>query len=227
MSDEFEAESQSFGGRPKSFIWGTHAIQGKRVSVGHYEATCRYCNTFWHKGSPQVLEGHFANDCLKVPIEIKQFFLNRLAAKAEAFADNQRISYKKQKFNENFEQSQMKITDFHESSKLSQERYHEITRACVKAFVICGIPWHVIENPFFIELLKTLRPGYMPPSRDILSGELFAQETAIANKQIIKELKNSTDLTLCKQKIIFSNNFIIATNFLHFNSMRWMDQCSK
>jgi hypothetical protein len=203
MSDEYEAESpreKRFGGRPKSFIWETHAIQGKRVSVGHYEATCRYCNTFWHKGSSQALEGHFTNDCLKVPLEIKQIFLNRLAAKAEAFADNnQQISHKKQKYNENFEQSQMKITDFHESSKLSQERYHEITRACVKAFVICGIPWHVFENPFFIELLKTLRSGYTPPSRDSLSGELFAQETAVANQQIIKELKNSTNLTLCKQ----------------------------
>ncbi|GBB85292.1 hypothetical protein RclHR1_11850007 [Rhizophagus clarus] len=102
----------------------------------------------------------------------------------------------KQKFNENSKQSQTKITDFHESSKLSQERYHEITRACVKAFIICGIPWHVIENPFFIELLKTLHPGYMPPSRDNLSGELFAQEAVVVNQQIIKELKNSTSLTL-------------------------------
>ncbi|GBB86742.1 hypothetical protein RclHR1_13140002 [Rhizophagus clarus] len=98
-----------------------------------------------------------------------------LATKAEAFAgNNQQISHKKQKFNENSEQSQSKITDFHESSKLSQESYHEITRAYVKIFVICGIPWHVIENPFFIELLKILRLGYMPPSKDTLSDELFA-----------------------------------------------------
>ncbi len=64
------------GGRPKSLVWETHVIKGKKVSKGHYEATCSYCNTFWHKGSPQDLEGHFANDCLKVLIEVKQFFLN-------------------------------------------------------------------------------------------------------------------------------------------------------
>ena len=43
MLDEYEAEiSRSFGGEPKSFIWETHAVQGQRVSSGHYEATCPY-----------------------------------------------------------------------------------------------------------------------------------------------------------------------------------------
>jgi len=190
-------KAKNFGGRPKSLVWGTHAIQGEKVSEGHYEATCSYCNNFWHKGSPQDLEGHFANDCLKVPMEVKQFFLNRLAEKAEVITNNQQTSHKKWKIdNENAEQS--RITDFHESSKLSQERIHEINRACVKAFVICGIPWHVIENPFFIEFLKTLCPGYTPPSKETLSGQLLTQETAIVNNKIIKVLKNSTNLTLCK-----------------------------
>ncbi len=185
------------GGRPKSLVWETHVIKGKKVSKGHYEATCSYCNTFWHKGSPQDLEGHFANDCLKVPIEVKQFFLNRLAAKAEVLINSQQTSNKKRKFdNESADQS--RITDFHESSKLSQERIHEINQACVKAFTICGIPWHIIENPFFIEFLRTLRPGYIPPSKEILSGQFLAQETAVVNNKIIKELKNSTNLTLCK-----------------------------
>jgi hypothetical protein len=43
-----------------------------------------------------------------------------------------------------------KILDFHESSQLSEGRTHEIDRACVKAFVVCGIPWHIIENPFLL-----------------------------------------------------------------------------
>ena len=130
-------------------------------------------------------------------MEVKQFFLNRLAEKAEVITNNQQTSNKKRKIdNENAEQS--RITDFHESSKLSQERIHEINRACVKAFVICGIPWHVIENPFFIEYLKTLCPGYTPPSKETLSGQLLTQETAIVNNKIIKVLKNSTNLTLCK-----------------------------
>ena len=63
---------------------------------------------------------------------------------------------------------------------------------------IISIPWHVIENPFFIELLKTLRPGYTPPSKEVLSGKLLSQETAVINQRVIKELKNSENLTMCK-----------------------------
>ncbi len=54
------------GGRPKSLVWGTHAIRGEKVSEGHYEATCVYCKVFWNKGSPQDLEAHFANECPEV-----------------------------------------------------------------------------------------------------------------------------------------------------------------
>ena len=192
LSDNVQREKKnSSGGRPKSIVWGTYIKQGKKVSEGHYEGTCLYCNTFWHKGSPQVLEAHLANNCLKAPLEIKQLFLTRVA---ENFVSNPRN--KRQKLNNGTEQS--KITDFHESSKLSPERSHEIDRACVKSFVICGIPWHAIENPFFVEFLKTLRPGYIPPSKEKLSGELFDQEVAVVNGQIIRELKNATNLTLCK-----------------------------
>ena len=101
-------------------------------------------------------------------MNVKQFFLNQFAEKAKVFTNNQQSSNKKRKIdNENAEQS--RITDFYESSKLSQERIHEINRACVKAFVICDIPWYVIENPFFIEFLKTLRSRYTPPSKETLS----------------------------------------------------------
>ena len=126
-------------GRPKFLVWETHVIKGKKVSKGHYEVTCLYCNTFWHKGLLQDLKRHFANNCLKVLIEIKQFFLNWLAAKTEVLINSQQISNKKWKFdNESADQSW--ITDFHESSKFSQERIHEINQVCVKAFTIYGIP---------------------------------------------------------------------------------------
>jgi hypothetical protein len=34
------------GSRPKSLVWGTHAIQEAKVLNGHYEATCVYCDCF-------------------------------------------------------------------------------------------------------------------------------------------------------------------------------------
>ena len=93
-----------------------------------------------------------------------KFFLNHLAIRAEGDVTNlEQVTAKKRKLNDG--KTQTKISDFHESTKFSEERIHEIDRACVKAFVECGIAWRVIENPFFIEFLKTLCPGYTPPSK--------------------------------------------------------------
>ena len=88
--------------------------------------------------------------------------------------------------------------DFIESTRLTKERIDEINYTLVKAFVICRILWKTIESPFFIELLKTLRPGYNPPSKEILSGRLLAQELAVVNQQVLKKLENQENLTLCK-----------------------------
>ncbi len=47
-------------------------------------------------------------------------------------------------------------------------------------------------------MLKILWLAYKPPSKDVLSGHCLAQETAFVNQAIIKELKNSQNLTLGK-----------------------------
>src|SRR3954452_20868235 len=88
-------------GRPKSLVWGTHTVQGSKISEGHYEATCVYCGYFWKKGSLQDLEAHFANNCPEVPTETRQFFLNRLAVKAEGNITNlEQVAAKKRKLND-------------------------------------------------------------------------------------------------------------------------------
>ena len=44
--------------------------------------TYNFCKAFWYKGSPATLEDHLGNLCVKVPAEIRDFFLERLAIKA-------------------------------------------------------------------------------------------------------------------------------------------------
>ncbi|CAG8844043.1 28329_t:CDS:1, partial [Gigaspora margarita] len=140
--------------RPPSDIWDVHFKKGKEISKGHYEGSCNYCSFFQNKGSPQDFEDHLANNCPNVPSDIQQKYLNKIL----------------QRYGNPIKKTiQTKMIDFHESSKLTPERIIEINKACVKAFVICGIPWSVIKNPFFIDFLKTLRPGYIPPSHEVLA----------------------------------------------------------
>jgi len=46
---------------------------------------------------------------------------------------------------------------------------------------MCNIPFCVIENPYFVDLIKTLQPGYDLPSRQVLSGTLLQAEAARIN----------------------------------------------
>ncbi|CAG8553809.1 16705_t:CDS:2 [Rhizophagus irregularis] len=126
---------------------------------------------------PQDLEAHFSNECSEIPANTRQFFLNCLAAKAEGniTINLEQITAKKRKLNNNTG-IQTKISDFHESITFTELKIHEIDRACVKAFAVSSIAWHIIENPLFIKFLKTLRPGYTPPSKEyfplVMDGEL-------------------------------------------------------
>ncbi|PKK56735.1 hypothetical protein RhiirC2_643843, partial [Rhizophagus irregularis] len=51
-----------------------------------------------------------------------------------------------------------------------------IDKALIKAFVCCGLPWHLIDHPFMIELFKQLRPNYTPPDRKTLTNSLLIEE---------------------------------------------------
>ncbi|CAG8594516.1 23700_t:CDS:2, partial [Gigaspora margarita] len=198
--DLLDTPTRKTSGKPKSIIWESHIKREKQISKGHWSATCNYCNKFWYKGSPATLEDHLGNLCNNVPSDVPAKALEVDTSKS-----------KKRKLS-----NQAQLLDFIESTKLTPERIKDINRALVKAFVICKILFHIIENPFFIELLKTLRPGYEPPSKDILSGCYLAQETAFVNQAVIKKLNSSKNLTIASDG--WSNpsnesiwNFVIYT----------------
>ena len=74
----------------------------------------------------------------------------------------------------------------------------KIHRSITKAFVMCNIPFSIIENPWFIDLIKTLQPGYDPPSRQVLSGTLLESEISHVNIRIMNELNADNNFTIGK-----------------------------
>ena len=67
-----------------------------------------------------------------------------------------------------------------------------------KAFMICNILFRIIKNPWFINLIKNLQPGYDPPSRQVLSGTLLESETFHVNICIMNELSADNNFTIGK-----------------------------
>ena len=69
-------------------------------------------------------------------------------------------------------------------------------------FVCCNVSFSIIENPFFIEALKYLRPGYNPPSREYLPGQLLDNEVVSVNLKVDTTFKFYNNLTLGRCKFL-------------------------
>ncbi len=80
--------------------------------------------------------------------------------------------------------------------KVNKLKSNEIDNALIKAFICCNIVFTIVENPFFIELLKTLCLGYDSPSRWKLSTELLERELIKVNLKVEKILNSTFNLTL-------------------------------
>ena len=189
-------------GRPSSDVWDTHMKKGQQVSRGHYSATCSYCNFLWKHGKPQILREHLANYCKKCPQDVSLYYANIVGKKIGESTNVENISSdseselpnkKKQKLNE-----QTSISSFYKNNKLEKGYSDSIARSITKAFVMCNIPFCVIENPYFVDLIKTLQPGYDLPSRQVLSGTLLQAEAARVNVRITNELDNESNFTIGK-----------------------------
>ncbi|CAJ0844647.1 4844_t:CDS:2 [Entrophospora sp. SA101] len=182
---------------PKSDEIWNYYNKGQEKNDGHYSATCYYCSKTWARGKPAKLKAHLANKCLPCPPDISKFWKDTLATEV--------VNYSRSKKNPTtpLPGIQPYITDHFGSKKpLPLFVTERIDHALLKAWVIAGIPFEVIENPFVIDLFKELNPGYTPPSRTTLSGQLLDQEVARVNLNIEKELESSNNLTLSKFLII-------------------------
>ena len=80
---------------------------------------------------------------------------------------------------------------------------------------MANIPFNVIEKSWFIDLIRTLKPGYDVPSRQILGGSLLEAELSRVGMRINRELERETDFTIGKF-LSFFVLIIIHIIYFHF-----------
>src|ERR1043166_2247700 len=148
-------------GRPSLDVWDTHMKKGQQVSREHYSATCSYCNFSWKHEKSQILRKHLANYCKKCPQDVSLYYANIVGKKIGESTNVENISSdseselpnkKKQKLNK-----KLFIFSFYKNNKLEKGYSDSIARSITKAFIMCNIPFCIIENPYFIDLIKTDR----------------------------------------------------------------------
>ncbi|CAB4411425.1 unnamed protein product [Rhizophagus irregularis] len=96
----------------------------------------------------QKTRGHYVATCS---------YCNEIAENEEEDESESELTTKKQRLND----GQTSIQSFYKNKELEKGYCDEINRSVTKAFVMS---FSIIENPWFIDLIKTLQPGYDPPS---------------------------------------------------------------
>ncbi|GBC50202.2 ribonuclease H-like domain-containing protein [Rhizophagus irregularis DAOM 181602=DAOM 197198] len=110
-------------------------------------------------GRPQSeLEDHLANNCKEVPELVHLFYLGVVSAQDFGRKDTFSLP---------------------ENSKKRKTRA-SITYALVHVFICCGIPFSIIENPFFIEFLHKMRLGYESPTSELLTLDGWTNPNSVS-----------------------------------------------
>jgi hypothetical protein len=172
------------GGRPKSKVW-EYFEHNSTNHPGHFDAKCKFCNYYWKGGVVKKLEVHLARECDNVSAEIKNKYMH-IVAKRDGLSDDIM----------EIETSQITDNERNKDDALSLEQAAFIDRSVLKAFVMCGLPFRIIENPYFINILKNLKKNYNPPSRERLSTNLLSEECVRVELKINNLLENSKNLSL-------------------------------
>ncbi|CAJ0647184.1 3620_t:CDS:2 [Entrophospora sp. SA101] len=180
-------------GRPGSSVWN-HFTKGEGKSKGKHTATCLFCNKYYPRGTPNELESHLATTCIQVPSSLKEHYLRVISNKDCDSSDKKR----------KIESNQRKLTQYHDSSVLIPERKKKIDAALLRFFICCGVPFSIVESPFFIELTKQLHASYDPPTRKTLSKQMLNSELATIVVAVENELHKYLNHDKIRELMLFA-----------------------
>ena len=148
------------------------------MGSGHYSAKCHYCAALWSKEKPETLKSHLALHCNQVPLNIKAEYMEILAI------GNTSANRKQQ------------TSSSDSSAELDINQADKIDQALVCFFVCCGIPFSIVDHPYFVNFVKSLCFHYNPPKRTAFSTTILNKEISAVLTKIKQELKYEENLTL-------------------------------
>ncbi|CAJ0628513.1 399_t:CDS:2 [Entrophospora sp. SA101] len=181
------------GPLPGSSVWN-HFTKGEGKSKGKHTATCLFCNKYYPRGTPNELESHLVTTCIQVPSSLKEHYLRVISNKDCDSSDKKR----------KIESNQRKLTQYRDSSVLIPERKKKIDAALLRFFICCGVPFSIVESPFFIELTKQLHASYDPPTRKTLSKQMLNSELATIVVAVENELHKYLNHDKIRELMLFA-----------------------
>ena len=134
---------------------------------------------------------HLAKNCTAVALDIRNNY-------QEIIMQKQIIKKKSFEIEQVNKRQKLSVADYwsDENRVLSENLKNNINHSITMAFVIYGLPFSIIENSWFIDVLKLLWPNYNLLTREYLVSLLLNNEAVRVNYEIEIVLKNSKNPTL-------------------------------
>ncbi|CAG8809137.1 21886_t:CDS:1, partial [Racocetra persica] len=187
--DSHTSKSQKKRGRPRNTLWSNHFKEINSQGDGHRGWECLYCNEQSLRASDANMNTHLALNCKKVPLDIKQELLRKFPVPNQKRRTKTAIDI--------ITGVQPRIdSKFQIANKMDSGQEELCHKALTRFFVCCGIPFWIVEHPFFLDFCKNLCTSYKPPDRKTLSNDWLNFETARVIVAMEKELQNENNLTL-------------------------------
>ncbi len=131
------------------------------------------------------MQVHLVYKCKDIDTKVKNKYI-LIVTRSDGLNDNMEV--------EAFEAN---INDENDkNNELLAEQAALIDHSVLKAFVMYGIPFQVVKNPYFINLLKNFWSNYNSSSREHLSTNLLNEESIWVELKINNSLENTKNLTL-------------------------------
>ncbi|CAB4491363.1 unnamed protein product [Rhizophagus irregularis] len=179
-------------GRKRGPVW-IHFNDIGTKKEGHIGCKCMYCGWTQTRGEPAQMQAHLALSCSKVPSTIKIEYLLLIKQNAEEQVTNSTSTVSKKRC---VNLSQTRIDKFYESDQIDSTKQVLCDKAVAKFFVCCGVAFHLVSHPFFIDMVKSLCNGYEPPCSTTLSNTLMNNELTKITVDQQLTLDKESDLTL-------------------------------
>ena len=175
ISEDIEIinNNQRRGGKPKDRVWDYFKV----IDVpnnSHKGAQCVFCFLSWKRGKPTDMKAHLALKCPMVNHNVKLEYLRTISS-------------------EDLEQTIQNQSDDNDNNIADTAK---INKALVRLFVCCGIPFSIVDSPFFQDFVKSLCYKYELPGRTTLSGNYLDAEIANITLKVEEELRFLKNLTL-------------------------------
>jgi hypothetical protein len=172
-------------GKRRDKVWDFFNIVNVQNNP-HKGAVCKFCAQSWKRGKPNEMKSHLALRCPNVNYDVKVEYLHMIS--------NEKIS------------NQQAIQQQPKKNAIDTTKTNN---ALVRFFVCCGIPFAIVDSPFFQDFVKSLCFEYEPPKRTTLSTSLLNAEAANITLKIEEELRQSKNLTL---GLNFNLSYILFIN---------------